>query len=115
MRKLNITVLGKTYEVLVEDLGTVHTPAATERKETAPAATAETADRTARITAPMAGTILSVPVKVGDSVLRGDALCTLEAMNMQNTIPAPFDGIVRSVNAAEGDSVESGDLLFVIE
>ena len=116
MRKLNITVLGKTYEVLVEDLGTVNAETlAAAQAEKKPSVPIDTVERSVRVTAPMAGVILEVPVSQGVSVMRGDTLCTLEAMTMHNIIPSPVDGIIRAVKVGVGDSVAEGDLLFIIE
>ena len=59
----------------------------------------------------MPGTILKVEVTVGQAVKKGDTLCILEAMKMENAIPAPQDGTVASVNVTKGASVNAGDLL----
>jgi biotin carboxyl carrier protein len=68
-----------------------------------------------RITAQMPGKILSVVVKVGDTVAERDALATMEAMKMEMTIAAPVAGTVREVLVEAGQSVGYGDLLFVLE
>lgn len=68
-----------------------------------------------KVTAPIAGTILSVKVKAGDKVKLGDALLVLEAMKMENNIPSPRDGVVKEVHVSEGKTVKFGDLLLVIE
>lgn len=68
-----------------------------------------------KVTAPIAGTILSVKVKVGDKVKLGDVLLVLEAMKMENNIPSPRDGIVKEVHVSESKTVKLGDLLIVIE
>lgn len=66
------------------------------------------------ITAPMAGKIVSVRVKNGDSVKAGDVLCILEAMKMENEIVARSGGHVQEVRVSEGMSVNEGDVLVVI-
>jgi glutaconyl-CoA decarboxylase len=68
-----------------------------------------------RVTAPLPGKILSVMVKVGDRVQRGDELCVIEAMKMGNSIKAMRDGIVREVLVSPGASVAFGALLLVID
>jgi glutaconyl-CoA decarboxylase len=68
-----------------------------------------------KVSAPIAGTILSVKVKVGDKVKSGDVLLILEAMKMENNIPSPRDGVVKEVHASEGKTVKYGDLLLVIK
>ena len=60
----------------------------------------------------MPGTILDVKVSNGQAVKKGDVLCILEAMKMENEIKAPRDGVVVSVNVSKGQSVASGDVLL---
>ena len=66
------------------------------------------------INAPMPGTILSVNVKPGQAVKKGDVLVMLEAMKMDNEIMAPTDGTVGAVNVTKGQSVQSGDVLLTL-
>ncbi|MSP42115.1 MAG: acetyl/propionyl/methylcrotonyl-CoA carboxylase subunit alpha [Alphaproteobacteria bacterium] len=66
---------------------------------------------TGDIVAPMPGKLISVLVKAGDSVRKGDALAVLEAMKMENTLVAPVDGIVAEVNYAAGEQVEEGAVI----
>jgi acetyl-CoA/propionyl-CoA carboxylase biotin carboxyl carrier protein len=67
------------------------------------------------VTAEMQGTILDVAVAEGDAVERGDVLCVLEAMKMENDVVASRGGTVTGVFIAEGESVDMGDRLVVIE
>ncbi len=60
----------------------------------------------------MPGTILDVKVAVGATVKKGDTLCVLEAMKMENDIPAPADGKVVAINVSKGASVNAGDVLI---
>ena len=62
----------------------------------------------------MPGNILKVNVKVGDTVKKGDNLCVLEAMKMENEILAPQDGTVSAVSVSSGASVSTGDLLVAL-
>ena len=130
MKKYNITVNGKTYEVEVEEVGgaTASAPAtvaaaAPQAPVSAPAAAPAPAAPKASsaapaggepINSPMPGTILKVNVTAGQKVTAGTVLCVLEAMKMENDIVAPADGTVASVNTQKGASVNSGDLLFTI-
>lgn len=124
MKKYNITVNGNSYEVMVEEVsaeGAVATPApapvaaqkvAAPAPKAAPAAPKAAAGTGAvKVTAPMPGTILEVKVSAGQAVKKGDVVCVLEAMKMENEIPAPEDGTVASVNIQKGASVNAGDLL----
>jgi biotin carboxyl carrier protein len=67
------------------------------------------------VTAPMAGKIVSVKVKEGDSVKLGEILCILEAMKMENEITAPKTGLVQEVRISEGIPVSEGTVLVVIK
>ena len=123
MRKFNITVNGKTYEVDVEEVGgTVSTPVASAPVAAAPAAapapapaakSAPVAGAT-QVTAPMPGSIVAVKVNVGDTVKNGDLVVVLEAMKMENEIFASADGKVVGISVNTGDSVNSGDVLISI-
>ncbi|HPS68145.1 MAG TPA: biotin/lipoyl-binding protein, partial [Holophaga sp.] len=65
------------------------------------------------LTAPMPGVILSVDVKVGARVKRGDVLCKLEAMKMVNPLRAPKDTVVSEIAVSEGQTVAYGDVLVL--
>ena len=122
MKKYNITVNGNTYEVLVEEADATSTPVtytapvAAAPKASAPAAAPAAPKASAPagatpVTAPMPGTILAVKVTAGQSVKKGDVICVLEAMKMENDIPAPQDGVIASINVQKGASVNAGDIL----
>ena len=63
----------------------------------------------------MPGMVVTVSVKVGDRIKKGQKLLTLEAMKMETTITADLDGKIRDVLVQPGRRVETGDLLVVIE
>ena len=67
------------------------------------------------LVASMPGTIRSVNVAVGDSVVAGQTILVMEAMKMEMSIAANADGEVREVHVQEGDTVVSGSILVVIE
>jgi glutaconyl-CoA/methylmalonyl-CoA decarboxylase subunit gamma len=81
----------------------------------APAPTTPAAGAGQPITAPLPGKILSVAVKPGDRVQKGDELCVIEAMKMGNSIKAQRDGVVREVMAAPGQTVAFGAVLLVLQ
>ena len=64
--------------------------------------------------APMPGAILSVGVKQGDLVKKGQVILILEAMKMENEILSPRDGMVASLAVQSGQSVETGSLLCTL-
>lgn len=133
MRKFNITVNGKTYEVVVDEVGSAPAasapvasapavsapaaaPAPVAAAPAAPAAPAPVAVPTegTTISAPMPGTILKVNVEKGASVKKGDVLVVLEAMKMENDIQAPVDGTIIAVQTSKGASVDTGAPLVTI-
>ena len=66
------------------------------------------------VSAPLPGKILSVAVKVGDSVRAGDELCVIEAMKMGNSIKAQRAGTVTGVEVSAGDAVAFGATLVFL-
>ena len=64
---------------------------------------------------PITGKIVSVNVKVGDTVKEGDVLCTLESMKMENPILSPVDGTITEVGVAVDQVVKPGEVIAVIE
>ncbi|MEN9012072.1 MAG: DUF2118 domain-containing protein, partial [Yoonia sp.] len=64
---------------------------------------------------PMPGLIVKVDVAVGDEVQEGQALCTVEAMKMENILRAEKKGIVAKINAAAGDSLAVDDIIMEFE
>lgn len=75
----------------------------------------DAADHGGNLTAPMPGKIISLSVKAGDTVKKGDALMVMEAMKMEHAIHAPTDGTVQEVFFAVGDQVTDGAELIRIE
>ncbi|MDO8380472.1 acetyl/propionyl/methylcrotonyl-CoA carboxylase subunit alpha [Phenylobacterium sp.] len=62
----------------------------------------------AQVRSPMPGKVVAVAVAVGDTVLRGQPLLTLEAMKMEHALTAPFDGHIESLSVSVGDQVSEG-------
>jgi len=72
------------------------------------------AEEEGMIVSPMPGTIVSLKIKVGDSVKPGDIVCVLEAMKMENEITTPMAGIIEKIRIKEGDRVDKGKALVKI-
>ena len=122
MKRYTITVNGNVYDVVVEEADAsgitaapvVSAPVAAPAAKPAAKAAAPATAGTTNVTAPMPGTILDVKVSVGQSVKKGDVICVLEAMKMENDIPAPCDGVIASVNVQKGASVAANDVLATL-
>ena len=116
MRTFNIKVNGVPYEVEVEETGSAS--ASVSSAETASAAASvpspkpeTSAGGSIKVKAPMPGKLVKINCKTGQSVKRGEILCLLEAMKMENEILAAHDGVIASVNVEKGAAVNSGDVL----
>ncbi len=117
-----IMLLTKVFSMATgKDLLAVPTPSAPEEASppvgaaAAPVQAAPTAAEGAEpVIAPLPGKILSVAVKAGNQVRRGDELCVIEAMKMGNSVKAPRDGVVAEVCVAQGDTVSFGAPLVLL-
>lgn len=115
----NVTVNGVEYDVELDNAvaATAQAPAvaagATTPAAAAPAAAAAPSAASAPkaagagkdIVSPLPGVIISVDVKEGSVVKRGQKVAVIEAMKMENEILAESDGTVTAVHVSKGDSV----------
>lgn len=114
--KANVEVNGISYDVLYESKNTPVAPVA--RKVTAGAApqvqvsAPQAASSNTGVKAPLPGTIMTINVKVGDQVKRGDTLLVMEAMKMENNIMANKDGQVKAIHVTTGQTVVQDELLI---
>lgn len=118
MKRYNVTVNGKAYDVVVEEVALGSTAAPIAAAPAPAAVKTETVSAPVnaegtKVTAPMPGTILKLSVKAGDTVKKGDVLLVLEAMKMENEITSPADGKVSFI-ANQGTAVKTGDLIAAI-
>ncbi len=136
--KLKITVHGVAYEVEVEILDAeggfpavpeplprtasqapaqtvsphsqqgAHPSTSTQSRPVTPAGSSS-------VTSPIAGNVIEVKCKVGDTVKKDQDLLIVEAMKMETAIAAPADGKIKSVDVAVGDAVREGQSLVQFE
>jgi acetyl-CoA carboxylase biotin carboxyl carrier protein len=66
------------------------------------------------VNAPMAGKVIDVKVKVGDTVSENDEVVILEAMKMELPIVATGSGTVKEIRCKKGDPVEADAVLMVL-
>ncbi|MFP4328819.1 MAG: acetyl-CoA carboxylase biotin carboxylase subunit [Paracoccaceae bacterium] len=64
---------------------------------------------------PMPGLIVKIDVEAGQEVQEGQALCTVEAMKMENILRAERRGVVTRINAAPGDSLAVDEVIMEFE
>jgi acetyl-CoA carboxylase biotin carboxyl carrier protein len=67
------------------------------------------------INAMMAGTVIEVLVKQGDSIADGQEIVILESMKMQLPVAADQTGKVKEIKIASGDFVNEGDALVILD
>ncbi len=128
MKRLKVTVEGKTYEVEVEFLDEGAPSSAPRRASSsggsrvfAPVAAAKpkaaapvAAGSGGAVPSPLAAVVVSIDVNVGDAIVEGQKLITLEAMKMNTIVAAPAAGTVKAVLVAAGDGVEEGQALIEV-
>jgi methylmalonyl-CoA carboxyltransferase 1.3S subunit len=119
---LKVTVDGVVYEVEVEvaeesrpQLGAIFTGsgfvpqhAVTPAERTAPTSGEG-------IKAPVAGTVVRVPVHEDQEIAVGDVVVVVEAMKMETEITATSAGTVTAVLVGVGDAVTGGQVLVQVD
>ena len=67
------------------------------------------------VLAPMAGKLLRLDARVGETVKAGQTLAVIEAMKMENELVAPLDGVIVELGPAAPSAIDKGALLARIE
>jgi len=60
------------------------------------------------LSSPISGKVVSIKVKNGNTVKKGDVIMIIEAMKMEYLIRAPFNGKIKKINFKEKDQIEIG-------
>ena len=64
-----------------------------------------------QVGAPMSGVVVSIAIKEGQKVKKGDLLLNIEAMKMETGIHAEHEGCIKKILANLGSQIEAKDLL----
>lgn len=129
MRKFNVTVNGKFYDVEVEEVGGAPSapvaapapvaplaksaPAAAPAAPAAPAPAPAAAGKGDPVNSPMPGLVKKLCFANGATVEEGKEIVTLEAMKMDTPVVAPKSGVI-TYCVSEGTNVDTGALLCTI-
>ncbi|MCC6234741.1 MAG: biotin/lipoyl-binding protein [Verrucomicrobiales bacterium] len=133
IKKLRVTVDGKSYDVTVEmddEAGGAAPPASSGPVSSAPVASAPLtpaplvaapsapaagASGPGDVPSPLSGRVAAINVQAGQQVAEGEHLLTLEAMKMNTFVMAPRAGKVQEVKVAVGAVVQEGQALVTLE
>lgn len=137
IRKFNVKVNGKNYEIEVEELSTeniVSQPVQTQKVATQPTAVVQknepipapapapqpkpvapsTSGGKNVVKAPLPGVVVDINVAEGNRISKGQKLLVIEAMKMENEILSEVDGVVEKILVKKGDNIDGDQELIVI-
>ena len=113
MKVYKVKVNGKLYEVELEAVsevaGSVSAPVVS-----APVVSAPVSEGAKTVVAPIAGKVLSIPVKVGDKIAKNQTVAVIEAMKLENEVPSPVEGTVEEIKVSVGAQVNNKDVLIIL-
>lgn len=117
---IQLEVNGTKYSVkMKEEIKTRKTPTLVRKPSKAapvePVKVNPSSAAKSKIAAPIPGVVLSLNVKVGDTIKENDVLLVLEAMKMENNIVSEKSGVVTAVNVAVGQQVLQGEVMIELE
>lgn len=125
-KNFRITVDGRSYNVVVEDLDAAADPSYSTATAVAPAvpttvaapappaAPAPAPAGTDAIMAPLGGVVVSIDVALGRDVAVGDKVATIEAMKMKTDVLSKVAGKISNIAAKTNESVETGQVLMTV-
>ena len=122
-KMLSVNVNGADYQVELENAPAAGMPGPDRASQKTPdqvggdakvASAPKVAGAGVTVKSPLPGIIISVDVKEGQAVKRGQKVAVIEAMKMENEILAESDGTVTAVHTRKGDSVlEGADIVTI--
>ncbi|WP_158837446.1 biotin/lipoyl-containing protein [Polaribacter sp. L3A8] len=115
---INLEVNGTLYEVKMnEEIKKSKTPTLVRAASLRPAEPLKVNPKSqkTRIVAPIPGVVLSIDVKVGDTLKVGDRVLVLEAMKMENSIVCENAGTITAIKISVGQQVLHDELMIELE
>jgi biotin carboxyl carrier protein len=115
---INLEVNGTSYEVkMKQDIKKTKTPTLVRAASKRPAEPLKVNPKSqkTKIVAPIPGVVLSIDVKVGDTLKVGDRMLVLEAMKMENNIVCEKAGTITAINIVIGQQVLHDELMIELE
>jgi biotin carboxyl carrier protein len=112
---INLEVNGTLYEVhMKEEIKKTKTPTLVRAASKRPAEPLKVNPKSqkTRIVAPIPGVVLSIDVKVGDTLKVGDRMLVLEAMKMENNIVCEKAGTITDIKISIGQQVLQDELMI---
>lgn len=112
---IELEVNGTSYSVKMRDeIAKTKTPTlirSASKRPSEPLKVNPSSSKT-KIVAPIPGVVLSIDVKVGDTIKIGDRMLVLEAMKMENNIVAEKAGTITAIKIAVGQQVLQNELMI---
>jgi len=116
--EIQLEVNGTSYSAeMKEEIKKVKTPTlvrAASKRPSEPLKVNPSSSKT-KIVAPIPGVVLSLDVKVGETIKVGDRLLVLEAMKMENNIVSEKTGTITALNVAVGQQVLQNETMIELE
>jgi biotin carboxyl carrier protein len=115
---INLEVNGTSYDVeLKKDVKKTKTPTLVRSASKRPSEPLKVNPKsnTTKIVAPIPGVVLSIDVKVGDSLKIGDRMLVLEAMKMENNIVCEKAGTITAIKINVGQQVLQDEVMIELE
>jgi len=112
---INLEVNGTTYAIVMkQEIKKTKTPTlvrAASKRPTEPLKVNPKSSKT-KIVAPIPGVVMSIDVKVGDTIKVGDRMLVLEAMKMENNIVCEKAGTITALNISVGQQVLQDEVMI---
>jgi len=111
MKIYKVKVNGKEYKV---ELEAVEEAKSTFTKKEEVKEEVVVSGNQKEVLSPIGGKVLSINVNKGDKVKKGDVLCIIEAMKLENEVKCAQDGVVSEIKVTKGAMVANKEVLFII-